>query len=94
MVKVMKGLVVVDADLAKRAEQGLGGGNGEDDAGVERLHEDAVVDQIRLRSAGQANLVAGELGVAWRRAERHGHSSGRGSRLRDEDWSSACHRRG
>ncbi len=61
VVEVMKGLVVIDADLAKGAEESLGGGDGEDDAGIERLHENAVADQIELRSPGQAKLVAAEL---------------------------------
>ena len=54
VVEVMEGLVVIDADLAKGAEESLGGGDGEDDVGVERLHQNAVVDQIGLRPPGQA----------------------------------------
>ena len=54
----MKGLVIVHAHGAKGAEQGLRGGNGEDDGGVERLHEHPVMDQVTLGSARQAHRLA------------------------------------
>ena len=93
VVEAVEGLVVINGDLTKGAEESLGGWDGEDDGGVQRLHEDTVTEQIGLRTAGETDLVAAlELSASAERAERDGHSPGREHRRRDEDESSGGRR--
>src|ERR1039458_2843712 len=65
MVEVVEGLVVIDADVAEGTEESLGGGDGEDDGGAERFHEDAVAETIGLGATGEAEVCAiGDAGGA------------------------------